>query len=94
MANNLFVSYDLMKADKNYEGVIQAIKGISGMWANVHYSVWYVKTDLTAGQVAQKIWAVMDPNDRLIVIDASNKTASWYNLVKEVEKYIQNHWNP
>ncbi len=92
MANNLFVSYDLMKADKNYEAVIAAIKGISGMWAKVHFSLWYVKTDMPANQVAQKIWAVMDSNDRLIVIDATNKTSYWYNLDKNVETYIQGHW--
>jgi hypothetical protein len=93
MANNLFVSYDLMKADKNYEAVITAIQGISGMWAKVHYSLWFVKSDLTASQVAQKVWAVMDSNDRLLVIDASNRTAAWYNLDKQVEAYIQEKWN-
>jgi hypothetical protein len=86
------VSYDLMKPDKNYDAVISAIKGISGKWARVHYSLWYVKTDLTASQTAQKLWAHMDSNDRLIVVDTTTNAASWYNLDKEVEKYIQDQW--
>jgi hypothetical protein len=92
MANNLFVSYDLMKADKNYDAVIAQIK-ILGSWAKIHYSLWYVKSELDVSQAAQRVWAVMDSNDRLLVIDAKNNRAAWFNLDKEVEQFIQSKWN-
>jgi len=91
MANNLFVSYDLHEPGKNYGAVTAAIQSISGRWAKIHYSLWYVKTDLTAEQAAQRIRLAMDQNDSLIVIEARN--AYWYHLSDEVSKYVQNNWH-
>jgi hypothetical protein len=92
MGNNLFISYDLIQPGQNYENVISEIKKIGG-WAKVHYSLWYVKSQLSAQEATDRIWKVMDRNDKLIVIDASNNTASWYNLDKEVEQFIKDQWN-
>lgn len=75
MANNLFVSYDLHEPGKNYDAVIEAIKKL-GNWAKVHYSLWYVKSDLAASQAAEQVWTKMDANDKLLVIDASNNTSA------------------
>jgi hypothetical protein len=91
MANNLFVSYDLMKADKNYDAVIATVKQL-GDWAKIHYSLWYVKCNLSAAEAAQRVWAVMDANDRLIVVNTNNNSAAWYNLPKEVEDFVKNKW--
>lgn len=71
MANNLIVSYDLYAPTKNYEAVADAIK-LLGAWAHVQKSVWYVKSEHTASTAADKIWAAMDANDSLIVVDATN----------------------
>ncbi len=92
MANNLFVSYDLHEPGKNYEAVIEAIKAL-GNWAKVHYSLWYVNSNLTAKQVAERVRATMDANDKLLVIDASNNDAYWYNLDTEVSDFIQQNWH-
>ncbi len=91
MANNLFISYDLNSPGKDYEAVIQRIKSL-GNWAKVQKSFWYVNSTLTCAQAASQVWAVMDANDSLIVVDASNNEASWYNLSKEVEDYIKGKW--
>lgn len=91
MANNLFVSYDLHEPGKNYEAVIEAIKAL-GNWAKAHYSLWYVKSDLTAKQVAEHVRATMDANDKLLVIDTTNNDAYWYNLDQEVSDFIQQNW--
>ena len=91
MARNLFVSYDLDKPGQNYEGVIAEIKTHGG-WAKVHYSLFYLATDESAEQVAKAVWAQMDQNDRLLVIDAKNNDAYWYNLPADVSKHIQSNW--
>ena len=93
MANNLFVSYDLMKADKNYDAVIGAIKKL-GSWAKVHYSLWYVRSELNPSDAAKLVWDVMDPNDRLLIVDAKNNVAAWYNLDREVSEFIKDRWRP
>lgn len=92
MANNLFISYDLYKPSQNYDTVIEEIKKL-GDWAKVHLSLWYANSSLSAAEASKRVWAVMDANDKLIVIDATNNNASWYNLDDEVSKYLQDHWH-
>lgn len=91
MSNNLFVSYDLCKPNQNYNDVIAEIKML-GDWAKVHQSLWYVNSSLSAQEAAERVWAKMDSNDKLIVVNASANDAQWYNLSDEVAKYIQEKW--
>jgi hypothetical protein len=91
MANNLFISYDLYQPGQDYDSVIEAIKSL-GNWAKVQKSLWYVKSNLSASQASEKVWKAMDQNDKLIVIDATNNNASWYNLSEEVSEFIKNNW--
>lgn len=91
MANNLFISYDLLSPGQNYAQVTDAIKGL-GPWAKVLESVWYVNAAMTAETAAKLVFAHMDANDRLIVVDASNKDAYWYNLNEAVAKHMQANW--
>ena len=92
VANNLFVSYDLYNPGQDYSKVIEAVKAL-GSWAKIHKSVWYVNSNFSPDQAVTKIWATMDRNDSLIVIDASNNSASWQNLSDEVAKHIQEQWS-
>lgn len=92
MANNLFISYDLNSPGQDYSRVIEAIKSL-GNWAKVQKSLWYVKSNYTASQAVDAVWKVMDKNDSLIVVDATNKNAAWQNLSDEVSKYIRDHWH-
>ena len=91
MANNLIVSYDLINPGQRYDKVIAAIKR-QGTWAKVHYSLFYLDTSKSAEAVADAIWAAMDANDRLIVVDASNNAAYWYNLPSDVSSFLKEHW--
>lgn len=92
MANNLFVSYDLMKEGQNYEAVIAEIKNL-GSWAKVNYSLWYVNSSLSASEAAKRVWAVMDSNDKLIVVDTTNNNSAWHNLSDEVSNFIKDQWS-
>lgn len=91
MANNLFVSYDLMSPGQRYDKVIEAIKGL-GSWAKVHQSLWYVNSSHTATNAAKAVWAAMDANDKLIVVDATNNAAYWYGLPVDVSQHIRDQW--
>lgn len=91
MANNLFISYDLLNPGQNYEAVQTAIKQL-GSWAKVHLSLFYVNSAYTAEQAAKHVRTAMDTNDKLIVVDATNNTAYWYNLPQEVAQAIANNW--
>lgn len=92
MANNLVVSYDLYNPGQDYSKVIEAIKSL-GSWAKIHKSVWYVNSAYTASQATDKVWAVMDRNDSLFVVDATNNNAAWQNLSDEVSSHIRDQWH-
>jgi len=92
MSNNLFISYDLNSPNQDYNAIIEVIKSL-GPWASVQKSLWYVKSDKSAEQVALIVREKMDANDSLIVMDTNNNDAYWYNVSEEVGKHIQEHWN-
>jgi hypothetical protein len=91
MANNLHISYDLHEPGKNYDRVIAAVKSL-GSWAKIHYSFWYVKSNLSASQARDIVWRAMDANDSIYVVDATNNAAAWQNLSPEASKFIQDKW--
>lgn len=92
MKRNLFVSYDLNAPGQKYDSVIAEIKKQGDSWAKVHYSLFYLKSEKTAQQVAEAVWKKMDANDRLIVVDVSNDDAFWYNLPTDVSTLMQEAW--
>lgn len=92
MANNLFISYDLHSPGQDYDKIADAIKNL-GAWAKVQYSLWYVNSRLSAAEAGEKVRSAMDINDSLIVIDATNHNAYWYNLSQKVSNFIKEHWH-
>ena len=91
MANNLHISYDLKEPGKNYDRVIEAVKNL-GSWAKVHYSFWYVKSDLTAAQARDALIRAIDRNDSVYVVDATNNDAAWHNTSPKVSEFIRERW--
>lgn len=91
MANNLFISYDLIAPGQHYHQVTEAIKSL-GAWAKIEYSLFYVKTPLNASQAANQVWASMTPNDKLIVLNTTLNEFSGYNIEPEVLQQMQRNW--
>lgn len=77
MAYNLFIAYDLVSPGQNYDTVREAIRRL-GQWYQFQYSLFYVHTELSANAAHDRVRAVMDANDRLVVIDATTAVASVY----------------
>jgi hypothetical protein len=89
--NNLVISYDLFKKGQNYDALIVEIKKL-GSWAHMNLSVWYVDSPLTGNEAAVKLRAVMDANDKLLVVDATNNQISWKSLDPRVAEHLNTHW--
>ncbi len=85
------VSYDLNSPGQDYSKVIEEIQSL-GSWAKVHKSFWYVRAEFTAEEAAKKVWAKMDSNDSLMVIDTTGNNAYWFNIKPEVSKFMQDNW--
>jgi hypothetical protein len=79
MNHNLFVAYDLMKVGQDYEAVQNAIKSL-GDWYQFQFSLFYVSTPFSADDAHNIVRAVMDANDRLCVIEASQAVVSTYPI--------------
>ncbi|MCF7419275.1 hypothetical protein [Escherichia coli] len=52
----------------------------------------HVNSTYTASQAAEIVRKSMDADDKLIVVDASNNVASWFNLSAEVANFIKEQW--
>ena len=87
---NLFVAYDLNAPGQHYQRVENAIAAL-GVVVKIQYSMYYVKTSLSARDAETRVWAAMDGNDRLIVIEG--KDAWWHNLFLGAQEIIQGQWS-
>jgi hypothetical protein len=68
---NLFISYDLVDPGQNYHELIERIKGL-GSYYHAQQSLWYVNTEFAPEFVHQHLMQVMDRNDKLMVVNATN----------------------
>ncbi len=80
--NTLLISYDLVGTNEtsaDYERLIESIKAY-GTYANVHRSVWVIRTNQTLKQVRDDLQRHMDANDRLFVIK-TRRDAAWSKVL-------------
>ena len=82
---NYCITYDLNKSDKNYDGLYTAIK----IFNNVHVmdSVWFVKTNLKANQIYDKLKPEIDNNDNLFICEITYDHSGW--LSKSVWDWLK-----
>lgn len=66
-----------MSPGQNYDQVRDRIKSL-GQWYQFQFSLFYLKSEWTMKAVHDAVWAVMDPNDRLCVIEATAAYVSTY----------------
>ncbi len=89
--NTLLVSYDLQTPGKDYEKLWDHLKSYS-YWAKPLESVWLVKTTRTPKEVKEIIRDnYIDQNDKLFVVDVTEKAASWHNLPEKVSAWIKDN---
>lgn len=72
------ISYDLNKAGKNYDGVIQGIKAAAVTYCHYWDSTWLIKSNcLSADSVFAYIKPYLDDDDRVIVVEVKNNKQGW-----------------
>lgn len=86
------ITYDLVgfEAYIDYSKLHDAIKRAFPLWARPVRSVWIVKSDLEVSLVRDLIGLSIDANDRLIVIETTNRMA-WKNISPEVSNWLKNN---
>lgn len=73
------VTYDLNKKGQEYDAVIDKIKSL-GAWAHVLKSAFLLDTALSASQVFNAVYSVIDENDRLLI---QQLTSSWQGYLNK-----------
>lgn len=86
---NYLISYDLYKAGQNYDGLISYIKSHQ-VWAAIHKSVWYIKSNKSVEQIRNELLIYLDENDSVFVTDMNS--AAWNNLTEGNGEYIRQNW--
>ena len=69
MAYNLFIAYDLMAPNQNYDAVREAIRGL-GQYHQFQLSLFYVHTKYSPEEAFAIVAEAIDGDDRLAVINA------------------------
>jgi hypothetical protein len=72
---SLIIAYDLMRDGQNYEAVEEAIDGL-GEAVNLQQTLFCVQTSKSMQEAYDLVRAVMDENDKLIVIETSKFLSS------------------
>jgi hypothetical protein len=86
----LLIAYDLVRAETSaeYEKLFEMLKGFSS-WARPQYSLWLVKSDMSAAQVRDQLAELLDSADKLLVMDVTGDSAAWKSLHADVSGWIQ-----
>jgi hypothetical protein len=82
--NNLYVSYCLETPKPT--GAIEATVERLGDTLQLHASLWYLRSGHSASEIAEAIWPLMDPHDRLVVIDSSNDATACSTSIRPSPK--------
>lgn len=69
MDNKVFcISYDLSSPNRNYDGLINAIKSFGDWWHQTE-SVWFIASNNSAGEIRDFLMKFIDRDDKLFVIE-------------------------
>jgi hypothetical protein len=83
----LLVGYDLDKPGQNYPKLEAALKEF-GVWWHELDSTWIVRADLTTVQLRDQLAALVDSNDKLLVIDITGDAAAWKGFTSQGGQWI------
>lgn len=85
------MSYDLRKPGRDYSSLHSHLKEYKG-WAKPLESVWLIKSSLSCLQVGESIYSHLDGNDKLLVIDVTNKKGVWSdNMPQNVKEWLSSN---
>ncbi|MGE4062706.1 MAG: hypothetical protein AB7E79_05000 [Rhodospirillaceae bacterium] len=90
---NIFVAYELLRPERGDDRISQTIEAFGCAWARINKTVFYIHGDLDAQYVGNKVWAAMNMDDKLVVIDATKNDARWYNIKPEISEFLVANWH-
>lgn len=85
------ISYDLglPETRQDYINLISHIKSYA-RWAKPLYSVWFIKSEKTAGQIRDELKGFLDANDKLLVVEITKHWGT-FGVSKDVTDWMKNN---
>ena len=80
------ISYDLRKPGRNYDSLIEYVKGL-GPWCHALESTWYVVTNATAEAIRDGAIGHIDANDAILV-NGATAPGAWRGLPKDISEWL------
>lgn len=90
---NIFIAFELFRPERGDERIAETVEAFGCPWARINKNVFYLHGDLDAPYVGGKVWAAMNMDDKLVVIDASKNDARWYNIKPEISEFLVANWH-
>ncbi|AYA02261.1 SinR family protein [Acinetobacter sp. WCHAc010034] len=90
MLKSYMIGYDLNKSGKNYSGLTEKIKEISGTWWHHLDSTWIVKSEKSAVEIRDLLSPFIDADDELLVAGLSGD-AAWKGFNSKGSEWIKKH---
>lgn len=85
----VLITYDLNKPGQNYEKLYDKIKTFGAWWHHID-STWIVDTNLTVGEVNDRLLSVMDDSDSVLILNITGDTyAGW--LPQDAWNWLKSH---
>lgn len=81
------VSYDLSSPSRNYDNLYEALQSC-GDWCHCLDSTWLVSSNLTAIDIANRLWRVLDSDDSLLVTPVASGSA-WAGFTGECGAWLR-----
>jgi hypothetical protein len=89
---NLFVAFDTRDPVREASLVLAAIEEL-GEAVRLFSTFWYVRSRLTAAEAARQLWDIMQPQDTLVVVNASVGEAAAFNVDDTSIEWMQKRWH-
>ncbi len=90
---NIFVAFELFRPERGDDRILDTIEAFGCVWARISKSVFYLHGELDAEYVGKRVWAAMNMDDKLVVIDSTKNDARWYNIKPEVSDFLMQNWH-
>lgn len=85
--NTILISYDLQAPSKDYAQLWDHLRSYEN-WAKPLESVWLIRTAYNAEQVRNSALNHVDQNDKIFVVDVTNRSSAWKNIAADVIGWI------
>jgi hypothetical protein len=92
MSYNLFVAFEARDPVREASLVLAAIEEL-GQAVRLFSTFWYVRSRLSSADAARQLWQIMQPDDTLIVVNASAEDAAAFNVDDTAMEWMQKRWH-